>query len=169
MAINSESIKTAIEMEEKGYKYYSENAKNTENEISRRVLESLAEQELDHRKRFKELSAKSKEFSSELEAEDFEEKIKEFFTAAGKEEKKSWKEEEKEVYEKALEMEKKTYRLYSDMLDQTDDKNEKKLLKAIMNEENQHEESIQNILYYLTDHDWWLADEESKTWNWMNI
>ena len=169
MALDSKGIQTAIEMEEKGYNYYDEKAKEAVNKVSRRALESLASQELDHKKTFEKLAEGEKDFSGDLKAEEIENVIKEVFAEMSDKEKEDWKEKEVEVYEKALEFEKKTYRLYKDLKEQTDNEQEKEILEKIMQEESSHEDSLQNILYYLTDNTWWMADEESKTWNWMNI
>lgn len=169
MALKSESLDTAIELEEKGYNFYVEAAQNTDNEFSKKVLKSLAEQELIHKKRFEEIAAGKDIVTEGLGQDDIEETIKGIFEAADVKEKEDWKDGETDAYEKALEMEKKTYNVYKDMLSETDDEQEQVFLKALMKEESKHEESLQNVIYYLTDYTWWLADDESQTWNWMNI
>lgn len=169
MTLDSELLDTAIGIEEKGYNYYKEKAGEAENKFSKRVLESLAQQELDHKARFKKLAEGKDDYMDGLKKQNFEQKVKEIFNKINQNDKKKedWKEED--VYQKAIDFEKKTYRFYKDLLSKTDQEKEKDFLQALMDEESKHEESLRNILYYYTDQNWWLADEESKTWNWMNM
>ncbi|MFW5976862.1 MAG: ferritin family protein [Bacillota bacterium] len=169
MAFKSESLDKAIKMEEKGYNFYTQSLEKTDNKFSRKVLKSLAEQELKHKKRFQEIAEGKGISTAGIGEKNIEKDLKGIFEQASEEEKNQWKNEETEVYEKALDMEKKTYNFYKNLVKETDKEKEKEFLEKLMQEESQHEESIQNILYYLTDNTWWTADEESKTWNWMNI
>ncbi|MFW5998910.1 MAG: ferritin-like domain-containing protein [Bacillota bacterium] len=169
MTIKSESLDKAIRMEEKGYKFYSESLEEVDNKFSRKVLKSLAQQELEHKKRFQDIAEGKNISAAGIGENSIEDELKGIFEQASTSEKEEWKKEETEIYEKALEMEKKTYNFYKELAEESDNQSEKEFLEALMKEESQHEESIQNVLYYLTDQTWWLADEESKTWNWMNI
>jgi rubrerythrin len=170
MTFKSKSLETAIELEKQGYEFYKKTAAETDNKFSKQVLQSLAEQELEHKQRFEEIAVgQGIEVLDQDQNNDIENKIKEIFADASKEEKEKWKDGETKTYEKALEMEKKTYNFYKKMAEETDSKQEQKFLEALMKEESKHEESIQNVIYYITDYDWWIADDESQTWNWMNI
>ncbi len=169
MTITSDSLELAVKLEEEGYEYYKQAAAETDNKLSKSVLESLAQQELDHKETFQEIAEGKGIISEDVQHENIETEIKEVFENLSDKEQEAWKEEEVEVYEQAMEMEKKIYNLYQEMVKESDDETEIEFLKALMEEENKHQESLQNVLYYMTQNEYWLADEESKVWNWMNI
>ncbi len=68
-----------------------------------------------------------------------------------------------------MEMEKKGIKAYNDFLNQTDNEAEKKFFVRLIEEEKKHLEALENVYSYITATGDWLKDEESKTWNWMNI
>ena len=169
MAIASESLELAVEMEEEGYKYYKQAAEETSNQLSKSVLESLANQEMDHIDTIKEIAQGKGVSGAEVNHDYIEAEVKEVFSELSAEETEDWKDEDTEAYKQALEMEEKLYSLYEDMAAEADDPEEKEFLEALMKEEEKHQESLQNVLYYYTDSGHWIADDESKVWNWMNI
>ncbi|GAB6137737.1 ferritin family protein [Halanaerobaculum tunisiense] len=170
MSIDSEALNLAIELEEKGHNYYTKHYKETQNPLSRQVLKSLADQELDHIKTFKQI-AEGKNISTAQQnpADDIEQDVKDVFADFSDQEKEDWAEVDTEVYEHAMELENKIYKHYEKLAQQTDDPQEKEFLEAVMEEEMKHYESLQNVLYYLTDNVNWLAEEEGKVWNWMTL
>ena len=91
MTIKSESLNTAIEMEEKGYNFYTESAEKTDNKFSQQVLESLAEQELKHKNKFQELAEGNDVTTEDMDSKDIEEQIKGFFEEVSDTEKEEWK------------------------------------------------------------------------------
>lgn len=169
MTISPESLQLAIDMERKGHDYYTEQAKDPENPMVEKVLKSLASQELDHIEVIKDI-AKGKDASPEdIPEVNMEEQVKQVYQEFSEAEKENWKAERTSVYEHALELEEKLYNLYEDMVKDAEDQKEKEFFEAIMKEENKHWESIQNVVYYITDHDRWMAEEEGKIWGWMNV
>ena len=169
MTIKRESLELAIDLEKEGHDYYLEQAKDPENPMVEKVLKSLASQELDHIEVIKDISEGKPVSAGDLPKTDMEGQVKKVFDQFSDQEKKNWKAERTSVYEHALELEEKLYNLYKELAEETEDKEEKEFFKAIMGEENKHYESIQNVLYYITDHDRWMADKEGEVWGWMNV
>ena len=169
MSINSESLDLALKLEEKGHDYYTTHYKKTKNPLAKSVLKSLAEQELDHIETFKQI-AEGKDISSDaVQGTDIESTAKKVFEDFSDKEKEDWAEEDTEVYEHAMELENDIYEHYKKLAEETDDPEEEEFFKALMKEEMNHYESLQNVLYYLTDNVNWLAEEEGKVWNWMTL
>jgi rubrerythrin len=158
MIISQESLNLAIELEQKGHDYYQENAAKTNNPMAK----------LDHIKTIKKIAAGKDVENIEVQKSNVEENVKEVFESFSDKEKEDWEEIDEQVYKHALELEQDIYDLYAKLADQTEGK-EKEFFEALMTEENNHYESIQNTLYYLTENSQWLDEEESKVWNWMNI
>jgi rubrerythrin len=112
MTLDKDSLELAVKLEEQGYQYYKEKAAQVSNDLSKTVLESLAEQELDHKETFKKIAEGKGISTSGVEHEDLEQQIKEVFTDLSDKAKEGWKEEDEEVYRQAIELEKKIYDLY---------------------------------------------------------
>ncbi|MGM0502083.1 MAG: ferritin-like domain-containing protein [Bacillota bacterium] len=168
MSISKESFDLAIELEEKGHDYYEENAKKTNNPMAKSILESLANQELDHIETIKQIASGKEVENIEVHTANIEEEAKEAFESFTAKEREDWEEFDEEIYKHALEFEEDIYDLYADLAEKSEGQ-EKEFFEALMEEENSHYESIQNALYYLTNNSKWLDEEESKVWNWMNI
>ena len=168
MSISQESLDLAIELEQKGHDYYEKNAAKTNNPMAKSILESLADQELDHIETVKQIAAGKGVENIEVKSANVEENAREVFESFTEKEKEDWEEVDAEVYRHALDFEEDIYDLYDDLAQKTEGK-EKEFFEALMEEENKHYESIQNALYYLTENSKWLDEEESKVWNWMNI
>ena len=168
MSISQESLDLAIELEQKGHDYYETNAAETNNPMAKSILESLAEQELDHIETIKEIASGKGVENIDVHTANVEEEAKKAFESFTAKEREDWEEFDEEVYKHALDLEQDIYDLYANLAEKTKGK-EKEFFEALMEEENNHYESIQNALYYLTNNSKWLDEEESKVWNWMNI
>lgn len=169
MTISPKSLELAIDLEKEGHEYYMEQSKDPENPMVEKVLKSLASQELDHIEVIKNIAEGKQVSAEDLPEVNMEEQVKKVFEEFSEAEKENWKVERTSVYEHALELEEKLHDLYKDLAEDTDDKEEEEFFRAIMAEENKHWESIQNVIYYITDHDRWMAEEEGKVWGWMNV
>ncbi|MBM7623623.1 ferritin-like domain-containing protein [Sporohalobacter salinus] len=168
MGIKNESLELAISLEEKGHAYYEKHAENAVNPLVKKVLKSLGAQELDHVEKIKQI-AEGKEIEEDYEPSDIESEVKEVFEEFSDKEREGWKEENVDVYEHAMELEKDIYQVYERLAEETDDPKEKEFFEALMEEEDKHYESLQNVYYYFTRPGDWFAQEESKVWNWMNM
>ncbi|GAB6098772.1 hypothetical protein JCM16358_06510 [Halanaerocella petrolearia] len=167
MSIKAESLKLAIKLEKKGQKYYQENAEKVDNPLSKKTLKSLANQELDHIETIKDIAAGKEITDHEFEPIDIEAKVREEFEKLSNQEPEGWEEDDVSIYEHALEIERELYDLYEELAEKTKDEKEEEFFKEMMEEEIKHAESLENVLYYFTNNEDWLATEESKVWNWM--
>ncbi len=169
MGVREESLELAIKMEKESYHYYNNHIEGAENPLSTKVLESLAAQELDHMDKVKKIAANKEIQEDDYQPEDIESKVKEVFQNFSDQERKDWKESNTNIYRHAMELENDTYEIYERLAKQTDDDIERKFFEALMQEEEWHYESLQNIFNYFENPGIWNATEESNTWPWMNI
>lgn len=73
-----------------------------------------------------------------------------------------------EGYKLAMEMEKRGYEMYKKFYSEAESDGEKKFFEALMKEELEHLNSLDNVYRFLTGTEIWYSEEESKVWNWMN-
>ena len=92
--------------------------------------------------------------------------IKEFFKATDKE---SLRKDlgNVDAMKVALEIERKSYDLYAELIKDAGNASEREFLAALKSEEQQHMDALDNVYYYLTDPEMWFASDESRVWNWM--
>lgn len=156
----------AILLEEKGYKFYTELAQETSNELSKKLFLSLAEQEKYHIEQINSYLTKAE--TVEIKFDSIENTIHELFNSLGKE--MIGKDLSQATgLEKAMQMEKEGYALYQEAHDSTDNADDRLFLDKLIKMEKEHYESLANLHFYYTNNEQWLAEEESKTWNWMNF
>jgi len=161
---------TAVELEQRGHQYYSEHAEKTDNPLARRVLKTLAAQELEHiavielladgdvQRAEREISERGKDVQSEA---------RKVFGCFERDHIAGWELEDRTVYERARQLEIMSVRLYSELADEAEDERERELLLELVEEERGHIESLDNVQYYLQNTEDWLAMDESRRWNWM--
>ena len=166
--IKSDSLELAIELENKGHEYYKKHAAEAENPLAKRVLESLASQELDHIETIKKISAGQCIADVDYQITDVEDEVKDVFKSFSKKEREGWKDTNVDVYQHALDLEEDIYNLYKELAQKTDDESEKKFFEDMMEQEMNHYESIENVYNYFNNPGDWFATEESKVWPWMN-
>jgi len=163
-------LQTAVHLEEEGYRHYSENADKASNPLSRRLLETLAEQEIQHKSIIQKLGESidlSTTTTGDLDNDRVEEAVREVFKESEESERRKWHVEDLSIYQKAREMEEKSIEIYKQMLNEVQDQKQKEFLQNLIEEERKHLESIDNIQYYLTNTEDWLSIDESRRWNWM--
>ncbi len=168
-------LKVALDYEREGLLFYTKAADEALNALTRRLFWTLAGQEVEHAKRIEEIyiamergrklppPAKLKKIGAHVEIE---KDIKEFFKLADRE---SLRKDagNVEAMKVALEIEKKSYRLYVDLIADARSASEKEFLSALRDEEQQHIDALDNVYYYLTNSEMWFAGDESRIWNWM--
>ncbi|MFP4135883.1 MAG: ferritin-like domain-containing protein [Candidatus Acetothermia bacterium] len=168
MVISKDSLEFAIELEQEGHDYYVEHADETDNPFVQSVLEKLADRELEHIEAINNIAeGKSVENVKYIDL-DIEQETREIFDEFSASEKEGWKEEKSDVYDHAIELESKLAKLYKDLAEETEDEEEKEFFQALTKEEDKHYETLQNVFYYLTDHDRWMSEQEGEVWGWMN-
>jgi|LSQX01.1.fsa_nt_gb rubrerythrin len=162
-------INFALEFEKKGAILYLEFAFKVNNPLSKALFYTLAKQEIEHAERIEKFYAGLPvEVSDDiLKVDSVEEDVKSFFEKIEKT--TTSKESNIDVYETAIELEKKGYESYKKFLAESKNESEKELLQFLLNEEKKHLDSIVNVYSYLTGTSDWLEREESRVWNWMNL
>lgn len=168
MTVSSDSLELAINLEREGHDYYTDHAAEADNPFVVSVLEKLAKRELEHIEAIKGIAEGKSVEDVSFGKIDIENETKEVFDEFSDHEKESWKEEKFTVYDHALELETKLANLYSDMAEETEDEEEREFFNALTREEDKHYETLQNVFYYLTDHERWMAESEGQIWGWMN-
>ena len=154
-----EIIKKSIQLEEEGYKYYTESSQKIKNSVGKRMLERLASDEKNHIKRFKELySAVTKKNAdqvdlSEVPSVTFDElfnRLKEQLNGAVDDLGVAGV-DDAEIIEMALDLENTTRFFYREASDKADDKNVKKLYSLLAKEEDAHYNVLRKALEFLDD------------------
>ena len=160
----------ALDFERRGTDLYLELASKAKNSLSKNLFYTLAQQEIEHARRIDAFYTASGRESSAIIYENIdriEDEIKAFFQSIKDRELPA--ERNMDGYKTAMELEKEGYRAYEVFYRESKDDKERQLLEFLLNEEKRHLEAIANVYSYLSDTSDWLEQEESKTWNWMNI
>ncbi|MFH1868775.1 MAG: ferritin family protein [Candidatus Omnitrophota bacterium] len=165
----TKTLKGALEMEEKGYKFYKDTAKTCENNIAKKTFNFLADNELLHVESIKKFynimnekaelpdlildKVRSKRlddlsiFSKSIE--DLRDKVKQ-------------SDDDIKACLFAMEFEKNGYHYYENMLKDAKDDNLIKLLNFLLDEEDRHYESIMKLHEYISDSQNWYMYEEGS-------
>ncbi|MBU1853947.1 MAG: ferritin family protein [Candidatus Omnitrophica bacterium] len=162
-----ELLKEAIEMEEKGYKFYQEAGKKAKDNVVRRTFDFLANNEILHIESIKGFYNTLKD-RGELPSIELEDKKRQrmknlsIFSRGIKElnEKIKPNDDDRKACEFAMEFENNGYKYYEEMLKEAKNENLIKLLKFLLQEEKEHYESIMNLHTYITDSANWYMYEE---------
>ena len=164
-----ETLGKALEMEEKGQKFYAEQVQKVKNEVTKKTFTFLADNEKLHIENIKnfcntlrekgELPDVDLESVKDKRTKDlniFSKTIKEF------DEKINPSDDDKKACEFAMEFENSGYKYYESMLENAKDESLVKLLKFLLQEESRHYDGIQELYTYLTDsHNWFMYEEGS--------
>ena len=162
-------LKKALEMEEKGYKFYKEASQNCKNDITKKTFTFLANNEvlhIDSIKNFYNSLKDNGEFPN-VDLDSMKEKRTEDLNIFAKNI-ESLKEKIKPIKddikacEFAMEFENNGYKYYERMLKESGDEKLGKLLKFLLVEENKHYEGIKSLYTYLNDSANWFMYEEGS-------
>ncbi|ADL07004.1 DUF892 family protein [Thermosediminibacter oceani] len=164
-----EALEKALNFEKEGFEFYKKIAAEMQNPLAKRLFESLAEQEKEHMKKIKEIY-ESLDFAASSNqpatAAGIEEELKKIFFEL-EESRRKMPLDHLEGYKLAMEMEKKGYNMYREFTQTAASESEKKFFEALMQEEKEHLNSLDNVYRFLTDTPTWYSEEESRVWNWM--
>jgi rubrerythrin len=164
----------AYDLEKKGLSFYVDAAGVCPNALARRTLLSLSKEEINHMMMIDEIALsvdKSGAWTCGADAigvSKVEEELKDFFDGSAKTELAANR-ESAGVLKKAMELERKSYELYTASMEAATSDNEKRFYDALRKQEEKHYEALENVYYYLTETGDWFAKEENKSWNWMNL
>lgn len=159
-------LDNALYFEEEGYRLYTRLAGEAKNELSKKLFSSLAEQEKYHVEVIKAFAAKTE--VKKVAFDKLEMSIKKIYQGLKKE---TVGKDLSQIngIEEALRMEKEGYALYQKAALEAETKEDKKFFEYLMSMEDEHYAALANLYYYYTESDKWFAEDESKTWNWMNL
>ena len=158
-------LKTALELEEKGQKYYQQAAETAKDELGRQIWKLLAGYEAEHIKKIHEIyeslrSGKpwSEDLASMAEAED----LGRLFYKIAEKQKEHIRADtsELEALGVGVDFESASVRFYQDHLIQAEDPLEKKFIEAIAAEERGHLNLLTDMRFYYTDPEGWLMEKE---------
>lgn len=159
-----EALSTALEMEEEGKKFYEDALSRVTDEFSRRTLKFLIEEENRHIEkilRFNDYLLGRGDFDVEAECStDVPERLKALIDeAAGSTIKKiEDTSSDIEVYEAAMEFERRGYQFYSEASLKEEDERLKKFFDFLVSEEIKHFQLLQNTKKYLEDPSYYFED-----------
>lgn len=159
-------LREAIEMEEKGHRFYQEANKKAKDKVIGRTFDFLANNEILHIESIKGFynTLKDRGELPAIELEDNKQRMKDLsiFSSGIKElsEKIKPDDDDRKACEFAMEFENNGYKYYEKMLKEAKDENLIKLLKFLLQEEKQHYESIMDLHTYITDSANWYMHEE---------
>lgn len=168
------ALKKAYDLEKKGLDIYINLAAISKNALARRTLFSLASAEIEHMMKIDDIALsvdkKGPWAAAEIsfKASDIEIEIKDFFVNT-KKEALDQHNDDAPIIKKAMDFERKSYELYSDLSKKAESGIERRFYEALMKQEELHYDALENVNYYLTRTGDWFCHEESKRWNWMNV
>ena len=172
MVEEKSALKFVLDFEKKGVNMYLELAAKTNNPLGKKLFYSLGSEEIAHARKADEAYSGFSSYESlalkTADALSVEQVLKEYFKKmTGTKFKKGG--ENTEAYELAMDMERKGYETYDSFLKNAKTDQEKAFFKWILHEESEHLAAIANVYAYLTGTGDWLEEDESRTWNWMNL
>ncbi len=162
--------KVAIELEKKGYDFYTKTAAKTSNPLAASTLSGLAQRELDHIEKIKEfyqnLTGEKKLSKDWIKTVDIpprkEEIIKPILNKLKESLGKKFETEKdiNEAYKIAEGLERDTYNLYDKISKESSDETAKKFYAALSLEEKEHYAILEETLQYLNNPGDWFKKEE---------
>ena len=162
--------KLAIELEQKGFDFYTQTAAKTENPLARSTLSSLADREIEHLNKVKEfyqnLTGEKQLPSDWLKGVETPPKKEELLGLILKKLADSLNKEFKtkkdinEAYKIAERLERDSYNLYDKISKENKDETTKKFYAALAQEEREHYAILEETLQYLNHPGDWFKKEE---------
>jgi rubrerythrin len=156
-------LQTALEFEKKCQKLYSDASKKTDNPISKRTFDYLAEQEINHVREIEIFVAKT---NPDLNLDgDTPKETEGFFKMTLKDFKKKTllSQDDKAVYLTAMELEQSAYEFYEAELKKAKDEKVRKFFQFLIVQENAHYALLSKTLDFIKHPDLFFARDES--WN----
>jgi rubrerythrin len=162
--------KLAIELEKKGYDFYTKTAENTKNPLAVSTLKSLADREIEHLNKIKEfyklIAGEEKLKTDWLKGVELPPKKEELLktivkSLEGSLDKKFETESDiNEAYKIAEGLERDSYILYDRISKESSDDTAKKFYAMLAKEESEHYDILEETLLYLNNPGEWFKKEE---------
>lgn len=165
----TEVLKIALEMEEEGYRTYTEGAKSIRNSLGKRMLERLAQDELSHMKRIREvfdvLTGKQEWNHIVIHSTQESVTFQNIFDRLKNELKQSVEElgshgvNDEEVIETAINLENHAKFYYTEAAKKSKDDKVIEFLLILAKEEEGHYQALRNINNFMSDPANWFATQ----------
>lgn len=166
----TEALRAAIDLEQRGHDYYAGIAADANNPLTKAVFSSLAEEELRHMERARQLYDESGAGETpSVPLSSVEDAVRVIFEGSDWSKRKTWRMDNAAAYDHATELERDSIALYGRLAEQTESPAERGLFLRLQEEEQGHLSALQNVSNYLEHTADWFASEEIKIWNWMNM
>lgn len=156
-------LRTALEMEERGFEFYKRAVNNCQDEAAREVFRSLQADEAVHMKRiqtiFESIVGRNlwpDEWAQMTIAHPRLEALFKGLQAKGE----SASASDIEALDMGLKLEADSVKFYEDALTEAESEAESRFLKAMIEEERSHYRALQDTKLYLTDPASWFAEHE---------
>ena len=155
-----EALQLARKLEMDGIDFYTDASDKAASSQAKRLFDSLCGDEKRHldvvEKIGKGMGVNVEDMPSPAE------NIETIFTEASEEigERSKVSAAENEVIDMALDIERRSYKLYDDAAQETNDSDQKKLFERLAHEENQHYRMLENTREYLDNNDEWFLWKE---------
>ncbi len=160
-----EAIRTAIQMEIDGKEHYLKASRESSNELGKKLLQSLAEEEDHHRRKFEQIY-KTIQIKNSWPAVDFQpdggQKLRTIFARAIEKLESGAKplDSELDAVQLAMAMENKSMDFYSNRSEKAADNDEKEFYKLLSFEEREHHLILLDYFDYLKDPAGWFVRKE---------
>jgi rubrerythrin len=151
----------ALKMEEDGREFYLEHSKDAAAPELKKVLLELADDELKHYNIFRAMNEGQSAEYKETDKTTILDTVRNVFEEMKSRDKNyAFPAEATRIWREALEVEKKSERLYREKADQVQKADQKKILNKIADEEHKHWVTINNVIQFLDRPKQWLEDAE---------
>ncbi len=161
----------AVQTEELGYRFYTEQAGKSQNPLAKALLQELAADEQRHagwfRRLLDQVTAGDKVTYPSEAADDIESRMKATFEGFAPAPGAATQRTQEDVLKMAIALERESFGVYDGLYLKAASDQEKSFFDRLRREEYDHLAALENVLMYLTRTGMWFDIEESKRWNWM--
>lgn len=158
----AQAMKTAIEMEKSGHRFFTEAANKVKHEVGRKLFSRLAAEEIDHMRTFEKI------FNEVSSGADWKEAMKAiepakrvpYFDEARKELKVEDMSVELDYLKKALDLERNAMQFFEKAIQEAESPEAKEIFKRILEEEQNHYDLIQSEIDSISGTGFWFDVQE---------
>lgn len=159
-------LQTAVQMEEKGHRYYDKQVAECTSDLARQIFEKLRDDEVVHVSRIKRIWSyvdRGQPWSDDWEdegtvTEDLEGVFRELARSHGIE--ISADKGDLEALEMGIDFEQRAVAFYQNHMERTEGHQERQFIQRMISEERSHYAALVDIKYYLTDPEAWTLETE---------
>lgn len=159
-----QGLDKALQLEMDGMAFYKKMAAESKNQLAKEMFAYLADAEVTHMDRIKQISGSLKTTGSWCKTSDYKVHagIKEIFNTLARKGKDKLEPDATDIQalEVGLDLEVKSIDFYKEQLTASSDVNEKAFYAGLIEEENMHYRTLKDMKFYLEDPDAWFAEHE---------